>query len=165
MNLDPDKKTYFLTVPHTFTNSTRMLLDKESIKYRFTHFEKIYEIKIDGVLKDHNVITTYRDPFLVAASWANRMKWNALRKRRFMGNWTRWGLVVPHAVKIYVIDDMIYWKNKGTFGDTSGAVLALTEKNWNRYFEIIPRELIEHAYGITNAAGYTSQYEAALSCT
>ena len=155
IDLDPNKPVYLITVPHTGTHSARMMLDSMAIWYRQTHFQQIHEIAIDRILDENNVITTYRDPFLCAASWAN---WDKISRRqavrRFKGNWTRWGLMVPHAVKVIAMDEMNFHANKNHRGDVTGAIAAYMNNDWDRYFEIVPKELANHAAEIAHKAGY-----------
>lgn len=155
IDLDPDKRTLFTTVPHTGTNSTRMMLDRMGIKYWFDHCARIekYGTLVEKVPMENNVITTYRDPALVLSSWANRQKFDKRRRDMCAEHYRIWGKLLPSARKVFTMDELTEHRNKFPRGDLSGAYLAIEEQNWKRYFEIIPRDLYEYAREVVELAG------------
>jgi hypothetical protein len=153
LDLDPNKKILFTTVPHSVTTSARMMLDKMPFKYKFTHCEKLMEPKLGEIIDEFNIITTYRDPYLVAASWVNRRPLDSIRSRHWIANWKRWAILAPHAVKVFRIKDLTVHKNQYRWGDTSGAYAAYEAGDFDRYFQIVPKHLILFAVAAASLSG------------
>lgn len=142
-------RAYILTVPHSGTTSARKLLDTWETPYSFNHFEKIPEVVLPRILEEFNVLTTLRDPYMVAASWANTFGWGMPAvMRRWKANWTRWGIVAPRATKLLTMQDLP--DNLNQHRDVSGAKKAYLGRDMERYFSAVPREAVDFAYEIVS---------------
>ena len=108
------KPVFLITIPHTGTMSLKKVFDDNGLEYRFTHFEKIFEISIPRIRVENQIITTYRDPELVAASWTNRQPggFNPRNARRWVANWTRWKMFVEAGAQVFTMDDLSEHENR-----------------------------------------------------
>lgn len=153
IDLNPYKGVYLLTVPGAYTTSTRALLDQAGISYRQTHFQQIPEVWIEKILDDFNLITTYRNPYEVGATWANRRKLDPQAMRQWKSNWVRWGIMVKAAAKVVEHSDLTEHLNRNPHGDKTGAFAAYEAGDFESYYQIVPKHLIDLACKISVAAG------------
>lgn len=103
------KPTYIITVPHSGTTSLLAMYLERNIRCKSTHCEKVYEIAIPRILEEFHVVTTFREPRLVAASWARRQHGGFDKpqtSRRWMANWTRWKMLVEGGANVYTMDEL-----------------------------------------------------------
>lgn len=89
-------------------------------------------------------ITTYRDPHLVAASWINRRPLSEVR-RLWYDQWESYhDQVLPRAqeiLRVAAFDGPVMKSSR----DVTGAKAAFEAGDMDRYYEIVPRELVEFA--------------------
>lgn len=89
------------------------------------------------------VLTTYRDPKRVAASWANRGRINDQRwDEKWRIQWTCYGLIRPHA-EVVPVDVLAGREN--SVEDRTGLHAALDAGDMDKYWSIIDRDWIELA--------------------
>jgi hypothetical protein len=137
---------YFVTIPHT---GTRYFLDvlKSAFDLMFDHCESFV------FAPGRSIATTYRDPYLVAASWANR---DELQGKRNKEKWyMAWGVYKY----LLTLDPMIFriGEAKIQHGIVFGDVVvhsapdkynlhkSLNENNLEHYHKYVPNQYIEYA--------------------
>ena len=112
------KPKYIITVPHSGTTSLRKMLEARfDERIKWTHCEKIYEVAVPRISVEHDVITTFREPELVAASWSRRQPggWTARNERRWVANWTRWRMFVERSANVFTMDELTEHENADPF--------------------------------------------------
>lgn len=139
--MPPSNKPVLMTIWHTGTNYLMQKLDVDQMHCSPENIEKA---------KDREIITTYRDPLEVAASWANRYgkekpigEQKELEKEWFK-QWDCWHQILDRA-KVYNVAQFEGRKVK-SFTDR-GAHKALKQRDLETYFTFVPRRWID---GISN---------------
>lgn len=87
------------------------------------------------------IVTTYRDPYLVGASWANRYSWREV-ERDWRRQWQAYRDVLKVA-RVARVDEFTGPPIK--FAPDKGAHKAYSLGDMDRYHELVPKELIELA--------------------
>lgn len=92
-------------------------------------------------------ITTYRDPYLVAATWVNRCEQAEIDATWYAG-WDYYAnVVLPRAVEILRVEDFTGPVVKG-WGDTT-AKDAYLRGDMETYHSMVPEEMVNHALSLT----------------
>ena len=94
----------------------------------------------------HKVCTTCRDPYRVAASWANRNKLyrESHGKLHWEIQWDAHRELLDYNPTVYKVEDFTGTK-VGSAGDTLGLHKALDEEDMETYHKIVPKSFIEYA--------------------
>jgi len=102
--------------------------------------------RLDDVIDD-DWITTYRDPYLVAATWVNRCE-QAEIDATWYPAWDYYAAeVLPRAVEILRVEDFTGPVIKG-WGDTTAKDAYLCG-DMQTYFDIVPEKMVDHALNLT----------------
>lgn len=142
------KQPYLITVPHAGTTTVRDMMQSRNMEPRWTHCEKIHEVAIPRILDENYVVTTLRDPCLVACSWVNRQAGgleSPRNQRRWIANWTRWALFVAGGAKLIDITTIDTVKNADHRGDPTGVKAAYLGQDWEKFYSLVPEELVTFA--------------------
>lgn len=142
------KPLYVIPVPHSGSTSLRAMLTSRNLPHRWTHCEKIYEIAIPRIRDEYQIVTTLRDPYKVAASWANRQPGGFRTPRnirRWFANWKRWSMLSLPPANVITMEELDRHENADHQDDPSGARKALLAEDWDRYFSIVPKECVDYA--------------------
>lgn len=83
------------------------------------------------------IAMTYRNPFRVAASWANR---GQFERMDFIEQWTYWLKIKPMAT-VYRVEDLPVKLH--THADTLGVHKALDNKDWNTFYKHVPKDIMK----------------------
>ena len=139
------KTIMIATVPHSGTCSLRAHLDakyKEGFTKHQEHCsKKMLELAKSG---DYEVYTTWRSPYRVAASFGNRQKIEVTHINAWIDWWKYWSLMQPYVTKVFDMDDLTEQTNSMT--DKHGLHKAIDEKDWDKYYSMVPQNWIEEAY-------------------
>ncbi len=102
------------------------------------------------VLKHSDIVTTYRDPYLVGASWVNRYENREQmlyeqeeNKHQWFTQWDCYRELLEREPVVYRVSKFTGPKMKSR-GDPQGAHRML-EEDIKSYYQRIPRDWIEHA--------------------
>lgn len=97
------------------------------------------------------IITTFRDPYLVAASWANRYHWPEV-EGTWREQWEVWAEIVEMGAEVFHVADFDGPVVKPTPHDR-GAKRAYQRGDMAAYFRYVPESLVEFALTITDRLG------------
>lgn len=90
------------------------------------------------------IVTTFRSPYLVAASWANRYNWNEVWQD-WTTQWSTWReLVLEHGAQIRDVKNFSGPPVKITPHD-KGAKMAYLAGDRDEYYKRVPEPLIAYA--------------------
>lgn len=132
------------TIPHSGTSS----LHEMKPEYRTTHCGK--EIIKECSKKDVDLLTTYRDPKRIAASWYNRgLLGSEADKETWRYRWDSYRTLLNTA-KVYTMNDLNCKLN--TVKDKYGLHAMLDNNDMDKYYSIIDKDLIDHAYDCSTGA-------------
>lgn len=93
-------------------------------------------------------VTTYRDPYLVGASWANRYAWKEVRDE-WVRQWRSYQTqVLPRAQRVFRVDEYVHAPMKSA-PDKTGAKGLYEVGDMAEYFKLVPQDLIEIALDAT----------------
>lgn len=129
---------YMSTVTHSGTHTATQILKPARIKFRHCCPKAVDEARDSGL----PVVTTSRDPYRVAASWANKHPevlkngWPGWREQ-----WAAWEQIKQMAVVIFYMENIPFKECAGL--DTLGLHAALDQGNFDRYHEVVPRGLFD----------------------
>lgn len=96
----------------------------------------------EDIEKWDEIATTYRDPYRVAASWANRDRFrinDAQIERTWYRQWECWDKVKSMA-KVYPVSELGHRLN--THEDKYGVHKALDEGDMDHFYKHVPTELL-----------------------
>lgn len=137
----------FTTVRHTATQYTMQHHEQKTRHIHCGHpaLHELIELH-DG---DLDLVTTYRDPYRVGASWVNRYWRSAdqfLRELRpqWFGEWEDYGEILAMGPEIYYVDDFDKPKVKSK-GDAHKVHLALDQGDYQHFHSFVPPEWIRFA--------------------
>lgn len=103
----------------------------------------------DDIDKWDEIVTTYRDPYRTAASWANRNLFQDhehVMKRTWVRQWDNWIKVLPLA-KVYKTEELPDRLN--TAEDVKGVHKALSEGDMDTYYKHIPKDYLDYVLNLT----------------
>lgn len=140
-----------VTVRHTGTHS----ILEQYPGYKHWHCNPLAYDLIQSTFGKANVLTTFRDPKRVAASWFNRGQLPT--SRMYSGTsegcifswkeaWDYYGKILEMIPRenVYFMKDL---KHKlYTHGDVTGAHTLLDNNNMDQYYKLIDQDLIGYAY-------------------
>jgi len=139
------------TIPHTGTQYMRRLLSQggDGGNVRQTHCDP--ESVLEAQSGRYEVITTYRSPVRVAASWGNRDKFSNGQKRPdWFRHWSCWAEILKDKPLIYRVDEFT--------GPVANAQIdkyklhkAIDEKDWDYFYSVVPRRFVTYANKKTGA--------------
>jgi len=127
------------TVKHSGTHSLLEVLGKDNVELRHC---------CPGIFEDieqwDSIATTYRDPYRIAASWANRgfFKPDYPLGRTWYVQWENWHKVKPLAT-VYPVDEIGHRLNSSE--DVLRVHQALDDGDMNHFYRYVPKEAIEYA--------------------
>ncbi len=135
------------TVPHTGTQYMRRLLSECEMKQ--THCDP--ETVLEAQSGEFEVITTYRSPVRVAASWANRDKFiNDQERPDWFRHWSCWAEILELKPLIYNVSDFTGPVANGQI-DKYGLHKAIDDKDWDYFYSVVPRRFVTYANEQTGA--------------
>jgi len=133
------------TIPHTGTQYMQRQLAKghDGNYVRVTHCDS------DSVLEAQSgrfyVITTYRSPVRVAASWGNRDKFsNGQERPDWFHHWSSWADILKGKPLIYRVDEFTGPVANAQV-DKYGLHKAIDEKDWDYFYSVVPRRFVTYA--------------------
>ena len=142
---------FLATVWHTGTHSVRSQIPATDVYWHHCGADVLS--KLDGGPGLYReVVTTYRDPYQVAVSWANR---DQLEADEWCGQWDCWaGLMAIKEqyfdwVKLIKIDDTLPRLN--TQDDKLNLYPALRDGDMDYYYSQVDKQLLDYALDITDA--------------
>lgn len=126
------------TIRQSGTNYMMNKLGRENIVQKHCHPYLLFDM--EGY---DEVAMTYRDPFLVGAAWANRYDWKEAGAE-WMVTWSAYAALLDYADQVFRVADFTGPVVKPG-RDDKGAHRAYSEGNMDKYYELVPKELIDHA--------------------
>ena len=140
------KDLFVSTIWHTGSHSVVEMLKEEDPGRRVVlhHCNKTAEAIARG--GEHEVITTFRDPYRIAASWINRDRLKTY-PREWHTQWDHWSRIAPLA-KIYRTDSLT--KKLNTHKDTYQLHAALDRGDLETFHQRVPIAYIDYAKRIVN---------------
>lgn len=125
------------TIWHTGTNSLIDMLGLDPA-LKTIEWDQIHcSAETVELAKEHEVHTTYRDPFEVAVSWANRGLVHRAPGRidmRWYHQWRYWGMT---KAVVHAMDELP--KRLNSEPDILGLYQTLKDKDWEAYYSHIPK--------------------------
>ena len=113
-------------------------------------FERMAQMHFD------EIVTTYRSPKRVAASWFNR---GNPQEKVWFEQWKVWGEIMKASPKVIYADESKWYDLQRSdspplhsFDDDTGLHQALDDGDDDYFYEQVPRNWIDFATGIANAA-------------
>jgi len=100
---------------------------------------------VDAYSGHYDVITTYRDPVRVAASWGNRDKFGAGQERPdWYKHWDCWAEILKTNPVVYRVDEFT-GPVANPHEDKYELHKAIDEEDWDYFYGIIPRKAVDYA--------------------
>ena len=116
-------KILLTTIHRSFTHSVFAMLQEEHRDDTVTRIHVWPKGILAAKTGEYRIITTFRHPYNVAESWANRS--SAWRSGLWREQWKAWAEIVPMAEKIYKVDDLD--RKLGAFGYGVGRKAKIPE--------------------------------------
>ena len=127
------------TIEHSGTHSLIKTLGLEGVPAEHCRPEVVEWAKSGK----YEVITAYRNPYSVAASWHNRklfpLGWES--EIEWVEQWECW-LEIAKVATIYKTEDLPVKLNQW-HKDTHGLHKALSENDMNHYFKFVPESYVQ----------------------
>lgn len=144
------KKVLLSTIWHTGSEYMRRVLEMQGYNVTFQHCEAHLWKVLSGTEFDE-IHTTYRDPYLVAASWCNQYDPKDLFfEISWLTLWSNWRkLIIERKPYVHLVEDFT-GKPINSAGDRLGIHKALQDKDWDRYYSHVPVEWIDAAFDEVN---------------
>jgi len=98
---------------------------------------------LEGIEGYDRVVMTYRDPYLVGAAWANRRDWQEVWDE-WMMTWSAYAALLDYADEVALVAEFEGPVVKPG-RDDKGAHKAYSGGDMAKYYELVPKELIDHA--------------------
>lgn len=143
---------FLSTVRHTGTTYFQKGFEANLPKGTF-NLKHVSDEVIDSFEPDWEIYTTYRDPYRVAASWANRnMFYNPEGSQVWMESWTAYKRLLTLNPKVLdftkgkVFDGIDFGdKPLNSFGDAYQLHKSIDEGDFNRLYQFIDKANIDYA--------------------